>query len=158
MYKYAQILNNKVHLIFEDQLTLEEIGQRKFNLNQIELVDVTNVTDVQEGYDYIDGVFSVPVIVTPQLTQEEIVLGYVLTVQKYLDDTAKTRGYDGIISLCSYKGSTDPIFDKEGTAGVVWRDAVWRKCYDIRDAIIAGIRTELPTDIISELPEFTWGD
>ena len=56
--KYAQILNNKVHCIFEDDLTLEELGQQKYNLNQITLVDITNATDVKEGYDYVNGVFS----------------------------------------------------------------------------------------------------
>ena len=62
--RYAQILNNKVHWIFEDEMTLEALGQHKFNLNQITLVDVTNIADVQEGYDY-DGVnFSNPNIET----------------------------------------------------------------------------------------------
>lgn len=53
--RYAQILNNKVHWIFEDDMTLEELGQHKFNLNQITLTDITNLVDVQEGYEY-DGV------------------------------------------------------------------------------------------------------
>lgn len=56
--KYAQILNNKVHCIFEDDLTLEELGQQKYNLKQITLVDITNATDVAEGYDYVNGEFS----------------------------------------------------------------------------------------------------
>ena len=55
MYKYAQILNGKAHWIFEDEMTLEEIGHRKFNLEQITLLDITNVADVQEGWDY-DGI------------------------------------------------------------------------------------------------------
>ena len=155
MYRYAQILNGKVHWIFDDEMTLEEIGQHKFNLEQIQLVDISNIIDVQEGYDYIDGVFVAPI--EPQPTQEEIIKGFISIVQKHLDDTAKTRGYDGIISLCYYKGSTDTVFNKEGTSAVAWRDAVWRKCYEIRDAVLAQTR-ELPADIISELPLMTWGD
>ena len=57
MYKYAQILDNKVHWIFTDEMTLEEIGQHKFNLEQIKLIDITNMADVQEGYDYSNGAF-----------------------------------------------------------------------------------------------------
>lgn len=157
MYKYAQILNNKVHWIFEDELSLEEIGQQKFNLNQIYLIDVTNVTDIQEGYDYIYGSFCPPISVTP--SQEEILSSLIKAVQNHLDSTAKERGYEGIISLCSYKGSTDATFNKEGTAGVVWRDLVWRTCYTICDEVLAGTRA-VPTaeELISELPVFTWGD
>ena len=155
--RYAQILNDKVHWIFEDELSLEEIGQQKFNLNQIYLIDVTNVTDIQEGYDYIYGSFSPPT--SPIPSQEEILSLLIKGVQDYLDSTSRQRGYDGIVSLCSYKGSTDAIFDKEGTAGVAWRDLVWRTCYTIRDEVLAGTRT-IPTieELISELPEFTWGD
>lgn len=99
-------------------------------------------------------------IVLPPKTQEEILSEYITLVQQYLDSTAKSRGYDGIISLCSYKGSTDAVFNKEGTAGVAWRDSVWRTCYSIRDEVLAGTRTEIPTaeSLISELPIFTWGD
>lgn len=90
-------------------------------------------------------------------TVEEIIEKFKATVQKHLDETARQRDYDDMNSLCSYKGSTDPVFNKEGTAGVAWRDQVWRTCYTIRDAILAEER-ELPTDIISELPVFTWGE
>lgn len=155
--RYAQILNEKVHWIFEDKMTLEEIGQTKYNLEQIQLVDITNISDIHEGYDY-DGVnFASPSI--PQPSQEEILSKLISGVQSYLDSTAKQMGYDGIVSLCSYKGSTDAIFNKEGTAGVAWRDLVWRTCYTIRDEVLAGTRT-IPTveELISELPEFTWGD
>ena len=57
MYRYAQILNGKVHWIFEDELTLDELGQHKFNLEQIQLVDITNIADAQEGWDYTNGTF-----------------------------------------------------------------------------------------------------
>lgn len=62
--RYAQILNNKVHWIFTDDMTLDEIYAQKFNRNQITLVDITNVAEVQEGYEY-DGVnFTDPNIIT----------------------------------------------------------------------------------------------
>ncbi|MHC1714950.1 MAG: hypothetical protein AB9858_05050 [Acidaminococcaceae bacterium] len=64
MYRYAQILNNKVHWIFEEEMTLKELGQHKFNLSQIKLVDITNVADVQEGYAYDGANFTNPNIET----------------------------------------------------------------------------------------------
>lgn len=58
--KYAQILNGKVHWIFEDDLTLEQLGQQKYNLEQITLVDITDNADVQEDYDYDGTSFTAP--------------------------------------------------------------------------------------------------
>lgn len=57
MYKYAQILNGKVHWIFEDPLTIEEIHKQKFNPDQIQLIDISaaDFDNVREGFDY-DGI------------------------------------------------------------------------------------------------------
>ena len=67
--RYAQILDGKAHWIFEDDMTLEEIYNTKFNRAHIELIDITNVANVQEGYDYINGVFVDPYVFN---LQEEI--------------------------------------------------------------------------------------
>jgi hypothetical protein len=96
-------------------------------------------------------------IVLPPKTQEEILSEYTTLVQQYLDSTAKSRGYDNILSLCTYATSTVEKFRREGQAGVEWRDAVWSKCYEILEEIQAGNRG-VPEDIISELPVFTWGE
>lgn len=55
--RYAQILNNRVHWIFEDPLTLDEIYKEKFNQDQIQLIDISaaDFYNVHEGYDY-DGI------------------------------------------------------------------------------------------------------
>lgn len=80
-------------------------------------------------------------------------------VQNYLDTKARERNYDNMLSLCTYATSTNPTSAKEGQAGVVWRDAVWAKCY----AILAEVKTETRTtptaeQLLAELPTFTWGD
>lgn len=64
--RYAQILNNKVHWIFDDDMTLEEIYAEKFNRDQIRLIDISaaDFDDVREGWDY-DGVnFTDPNVLT----------------------------------------------------------------------------------------------
>lgn len=83
---------------------------------------------------------------------------YTQLVQDYLDSTAKQRNYDNIFTLCGYITDPNPKFQKEAQAAVVWRSAVWTKCYEILNAIKTGARTEMPTDIISELPAMNWGD
>lgn len=64
--RYAQILNEKVHWIFEDFLTLDEIYAEKFNPNQIQLIDISaaDFDNVREGWNY-DGVnFTDPNVLT----------------------------------------------------------------------------------------------
>jgi len=48
-------------------------------------------------------------------------------VQQLLDSTARERGYDSIISLISYKGSTNTKWDAEATVGLKWRDDCWNE-------------------------------
>jgi hypothetical protein len=78
-------------------------------------------------------------------------------MQAHLDDSARTRGYDGILSLCSYAASAHPKFAAEARAGVAWRDAVWAKGYEIQAAVLAGTRP-MPTiaEVMAELPALEW--
>ena len=78
-------------------------------------------------------------------------------MQSYLDQTAQERGYDGILSLCSYATSSNPRFGPEGQAGVALRDAVWAYGYAVIDDITAGKRA-VPTvaELVAALPAIIW--
>ena len=97
------------------------------------------------------------IIINKDKAQQVIVDNFIVTVQSYLDTTAQERGYDNILSLCTYATSAIDKFKLEGQAGVDFRDAVWTKCYAILAEVQAGTRA-MPTDILSELPIFTWGE
>lgn len=88
---------------------------------------------------------------------EQIIAAITAAVQRHLDATARTRNYDGILSLCSYATSTNPKFGPEGQAGVAWRDAVWAACYAILADVQAGNRA-VPTEaqLLIELPSMGW--
>ena len=78
--------------------------------------------------------------------------------QQRLDDFARTRNYDGILSLCTYATSTNPTFAKEGQYGVNMRDVTWAKLYQIMQEVESGERPMLTgyADIEAELPVLDW--
>jgi hypothetical protein len=82
---------------------------------------------------------------------------YTNAVQKRLDDFARTRNYDGILSACTYATSTVPKFKAEGQYAVEARDATWAKCYEVLAAVESGSRP-MPTldELLAELPVLSW--
>jgi len=93
---------------------------------------------------------------SPPMTAEEL-QGYKEqevseAVQKMLDNSSVTRGYDSIISECSYASSTG-TFGAEAQITVNWRDAVWTYIFQVQVDIKSGDRTE-PTlsELLDELP------
>lgn len=110
------------------------------------------------GDTYENGEFIKPQ--PPHPSSEEIQAEIVTATQARLDDFAKTRNYDGILSLCTYATSTVPKFKAEGQYGVEARDATWAKLYAMLGEIESGARP-IPTgfaDIEPELPSLAWPD
>lgn len=89
---------------------------------------------------------------TEQLTKQ-----FTESVQKWMDAKAQERGYDNIISACTYADSTDAKFAAEGKAAKEWRDKVWRHCYDVVAKVVSGNR-DVPTtsELLAELPKLEW--
>jgi hypothetical protein len=79
------------------------------------------------------------------------------TVQARLDEFAKTRNYDNILSACTYASSSVDKFKNEGFYCVNQRDATWAKLYEIMTSVQSGTRT-MPTmdEILTELPVLAW--
>jgi hypothetical protein len=80
--------------------------------------------------------------------------------QQRLDDFAKTRNYDSILSACTYATSVNPKFAAEGQYCVEARDATWAKLYDIYGDVKDGDRP-MPSGydaIKGELPVLEWPD
>lgn len=81
----------------------------------------------------------------------------IVGVQNYLDTLARSRGYDSILSLCTYASSTSVMFAAEGQAGVNLRDGCWVVGHQITADVLAGNRA-LPTlaEVLDELPAPVW--
>jgi len=78
-------------------------------------------------------------------------------VQNKLDNFAQTRGYDNILSCCTYATSTVQKFQQEAQYCVQMRDNYWNACYTILAEFENGQRP-LPTieQLLGELPVLEW--
>ena len=88
-------------------------------------------------------------------SQERLIEYYSSIIQTALDNFAKTRRYDSIMSVCSYYNSTNDRFRKEAEYCTKLRDDTWDIGYQILDEVLAGIR-DIPTEeeLVVLLPVF----
>lgn len=93
-----------------------------------------------------------------QADTAKLQMSIVAATQQRLDDFARTRNYDGILSACTYATSVVLKFKTEGQYGVTARDSTWAKLYEMLAEVEAGTRP-VPsgyTDIEQDLPALTW--
>lgn len=93
-------------------------------------------------------------------TVEDLFKQAIDAVQKHLDAFAATRGYDGILSLCTYANDPDPAYAAEGQRGVYLRSITWAAVRRLQAEILAGTRPlpETMEDALALLPPLTWED
>ncbi len=94
-----------------------------------------------------------PVPPSPEALQSE----YANEVQKYLDATAQSNGYNDELSIVSYRGSTVAEWKADATAYIAWRDQVWTSALATLEQVKAG-SISMPTkaDFIAGLPKIVW--
>lgn len=93
-----------------------------------------------------------------QKTVDEIKVEVTQATQDRLDNWAKTRNYDGILSAATYATSTVPKFAAEGQAAVTARDTTWAALYSLIAEYQSGTRS-MPrgfADVEPLLPILEW--
>ena len=89
--------------------------------------------------------------------RQQLQTAIVSTVQNRLDTFAQARGYDNILSACTYANSSVTKFKNEADYCIAQRDATWTTLYSILADVEAGIRTVTSfADIEAELPILIW--
>lgn len=131
-----------------------KIYKRNFNsdlYSQCALWCNSNNATIEDKGNYYECVELAVHVRTLEETKQDLIQ----EVQSFMDATALERGYDNIMSACTYATSTVQKYREEGQACVQWRDAVWSYCYE-QLALFEEGKREIPTDIISELPAINW--
>lgn len=87
-----------------------------------------------------------------------IIASVTSNTQARLDTFARTRGYDGILSACTYASSAIPKFAADGQYAVNARDATWATLYAFMADVGAGTKP-MPTgfaEVEPLLPALVW--
>lgn len=109
--------------------------------------------EVYGGFLYSDGVFAAPL---PSLDQ--LKYSVIQGAQLLLDEFARSRGYDDILSACSYASSAVPSFAAEGQRCMELRDQMWTKLNQMLMEVESGKRP-VPAkldDVLIDLPVLAW--
>lgn len=93
--------------------------------------------------------------VEPEPGPEQIEQRFMDEVQMFMDNSARSFGYDDIKSAVTYAEEPSvPKFQNEGKAFRAWRSLVWAYCYEQLDRAKSGDRAQPELDeFILELPQ-----
>lgn len=102
MYKHAQILNDKVHWIMEDEMTLEDLYKHKFCKDHINFIDITNISPEPEiGWSFDGATFTAPIEAVPT---EEALLSVIRSKR------------NALLAACDWTQATDSPLSAEDKA------------------------------------------
>jgi hypothetical protein len=143
----------------QDYVRYDEVEPPAFIEGQQHLVEATPVLFFgtwKQRWQVVD--FTAEELAATQVELQNAVHDEVRTrVQEILDGFAQTRGYDNIVSACSYAVSKKPRNKAEGEYCVDLRDTYWDICNGVMNDVLAGNRP-MPTadEVIAELPAPEW--
>ena len=91
-------------------------------------------------------------------TLKEIEKYFMDRIQEYMDNKAKSYGFDNIVTASTYIDSKVERFKNDSRALLDWRDNTWDKAYTILEDVLTEKR-EIPTleDLLKELPQLKDG-
>ena len=140
------------YFVNHDNSLSEVVVDNPANPLNLEIVDVDVLPGELDECECKDGV----VIISQDKVnakQANLLQTYTQAVQNMLDATAKSKGYDNILSACSY-ASVENEFQAESIKFVQWRSACWTKANSVLNDVTAG-KIQIPslTDFLSELPK-----
>lgn len=95
-----------------------------------------------------------PAPLSPEVIQEIVIT----SVQQRLDSFARERGYDSILSACTYATSSIPQFVQDSKTCTDARDNTWAVLYDLLEQVKQGF-ADMPqsyADVEPLLPTLTW--
>lgn len=101
----------------------------------------------------IDG--GVPVLVDrPAPTVKELTAANVAAISVAMEDAAKAKGYDSMLSAISYaQQPAGAPFQAEGAAFLAWRSAVWQAAFSVLAEVEAGTRAlPTPAEAVAAMP------
>lgn len=90
----------------------------------------------------------------PPPTTADLIAANTATIQAQLDRQAQLKGYDNIVSACSYAAQEiGAPFQAEGAAYLAWRSAVWAQAYATLAQVEAGeIPMPTPEEAVAAMP------
>lgn len=135
-----------------------EIVERRDNfVNSLPIVACDEAVRAGWLYNKDADTFMPPPPLPLEEQQAAMQADFTQAIQARLDAFAQTRGYDGIMSACSYFGSANPRFKAEADAAIRLRDETWAACYAILEAVLAGDRPAPTLEaLFAELPPLEW--
>lgn len=135
---------------------LLEQGARELSAKEIAAAGMTGYENVVSPLNTVvheDG----SVTFTPPVPDPAAIMAeYTARIQGRLDAFARTRNYDGIMSVATYATSTNPKFAAEGQYAVEARDATWAAAYAIMDEALASGNIPSWEVVEAALPVLEW--